>query len=357
MSTQNVSVNSLIQSLNSSLTLKNVNFKVDKDFSNVVTNILDENTYTENGKKEKEYLVEFFNDKQHYWIHKDNISDYTFDVIKTRNKFNTSVKNKSGNTFLNTYNAIIYCRCSSTNDTSITTQKEYNLQYCFDNNLLLKNISFDNGISGRYDSKTKCMNNYARGELGFIDKLLKPNDKLIVYSIDRLGRHALSVLQFIEKCAENNISIIFTKENIIYDENTPSHIKKIVAQQIIDSEHLSNLTSEKVKNTIKLQRQKGHYLGSAGYGYKISKNKNGIRKLSHNKEEQTVIKTILNKYKQISNKTITNRLGNRVFPRKTYVLNKIVEYLNDNKIRYKKNKPFTTQNINYLIKREENDCL
>lgn len=357
MSSQKVSVDNLIDSLNASLSLKSVNFKVDKDFSNVVTNILNKNTYRENGKTHEEFLVEFFNDDTLYWIHKDNISDYTFEVIEERNKFNTTIKNKSGNSFLNNYNTIVYCRCSSINDTSISTQKEYTLKYCYKNDLLLKNISYDNGISGRYDSKKQCMNNYYRGELGFIDKLLKPFDTLVVYSIDRLGRHALSVLHFIEKCVERNISIIFTKEEIRYDKNTPSHIKKIVAQQIIDSEHLSNLTSEKVKNTIRLQKEKGHYLGKAGYGYKISKNKDGIRKLAYHKEQQNVIKMIIRKYKLFSNKSMKDKYGNTVFPKKSLVLKQIVEYLESREIKYIKDKPFNTKNINYLIKREETNAI
>ena len=89
-------------------------------------------------------------------------------------------------------------------------------------------------------------------------------------------------------------------------------------------------------------------------GEGITKNKDGIRKLAYHKEEQKIIKTILSEYKKISNRPVRNRYNLKVFPKKSYVNNKVAEKLNEKGLKYQKNKQFTASNINYIIKREEN---
>ena len=67
---------------------------------------------------------------------------------------------------------------------------------------------------------------------------------------------------------------------------------------LVQAENISNMTSERIKNSFKLMKAKGYKFGNAPYGYTMHKDNNGIKKLKRNNDEQNIIKIIMNEYKK-----------------------------------------------------------
>lgn len=327
-------------------------FRKSKKMDNIIEDIDFKSTINNN------YYVKFLNYNDYYWLDKKNISDYTLEVFKICYNHNKKINN-----FNNLKNTIIYSRISnSSSDISLDTQKYYNLQYCLQNNLKLKNYSYDYGVSGRYNDKYNCFNNFKNGELEFVSTLLKPGDNLVFYTIDRVGRHSSSVMSFLEDCIMKNITIHFTKDNLIYDRNTPSHIKKIIHQGIIDAEHYSDITSEKIRKSIEMRKSEGHHFGKAPYGSKIIRNHTGVVGLTKNEDEQEILIKLYNLYK-INQRTkyFCSKKKIRKIHTKTYnykkTCNQLNYWINQNYIftneKIKKRNNFTPSRVKYLIDNQE----
>lgn len=307
-------------------------FKMKKDQSNVVKNIL--NCKTENGVKY--YLLEWANGDIPTWEPSENVSDYTIKCYNIVQTFNANIHNN-----VNPRKAIVYNRVSSENDTSIDTQKAFNLQYCKNVNMQLSKYAEDNGVSGNYCSTRKMMKNL-NTELGYILQDINSQYALIVYSVDRLGRHAASVLNILQSIVNIGAEVVFVKENITWNANTPSHIKKMVEQLIIDSEHLSNLTREKVQNSINRLKAQGHYFGKAPFGYKVVKTVGGIRKKTKCDEQQNTIKLIKKLYCEYANTPIDDIVINPLtytkrFLTKKEIHKKVCDTLNGKNLKFHNN--------------------
>lgn len=352
--------------------LQDLNFSDSDSNSNSLTNLFNElSTVKKSNKMENiiedidfkrtinnNYCVKFLNNNDYYWLDKKNISDYTLEVFKICYNHNKKIIN-----FYILKNTIIYSRISnSSNDISLDTQKYYNLQYCLKNNLKLKNYSYDYGVSGRYNQKYNCFNNFKNGELEFVYTLLKPGDNLVFYTIDRVGRHSSSVISFLEDCIMKNITIHFTKNNLIYDRNTPLHIKKIIYQGIIDAEHYSDITSEKIRKSIERRKSEGHHFGKAPYGSKIIRNQAGIVGLTKNENEQEILIKLYNLYK-INQKTKYFCSKKKIIKihTKTYnykkTCNQLNYWINQTYIftneKIKKRNTFTPSRVKYFIYNQE----
>lgn len=310
--------------------------KSKKDYSNVVENIIGEKKVS--GKTY--YKLKFYGQPvdENSWTLKEDISDYTLEVFSEVNKHNNEVSKfaSQNNKSLNTERAYIYARTSNDNDTSIETQKKYCFDFCKKNNILVNDYSYDCGVSGGYNNKTNIMNNL-NYELGFLTDIINDNSLLIVHSIDRLGRSTAGVAKLFQDLLVKNISIIFVKENIVLDKDTPSQERKMILQQVIDAEHLSHLTREKTKRTRDRLISEGHFLGRPSYGFKVIRDQNGIRKKVINKDEAMNIKAI---------KLLHNSL--RYSPNK---YNLIAVKLNGKRLKYSNGKTFNKTNVAYLIKK------
>ena len=193
--------------------------------------------------------------------------------------------------------------------------------------------------------------------------ILEPGDNLVFYSIDRVGRHSFSVMKFLEDCINKDVKIHFTKENIIYDKNTSSHIKKIIYQSILDSEHYSDLTSEKVRKSIEKRRKEGYHFGKAPYGSKIVKNISGKTGLTSNKNEQKILKKVFSLFRNnYNNKYYCRKKKERKFPTKKLTYEKTSKQINewitknfnitqDEKVR--RRNTFTPSKIKYFVDNQE----
>ena len=189
-------------------------FNMKKNQTNVVVDIVGETIDPNTNKK---FYTVLWSDGSTTNEPVENISDNTLYTIGIKNQHNKSIQ-KSFNNGSSQKTALIYTRTSSKNDISIDTQKIYNLSYAKGLNMLVHQYAEDNGVSGRYNEKKKLMSNMDR-ELGFwtVDVPLTSNNILIVYSVDRLGRHASSILTLLDILAEKGVEIHFVKENIIWN--------------------------------------------------------------------------------------------------------------------------------------------
>lgn len=305
-----------------------------------VLEILDEKTI-ENVK----YFFVVWDDKTTDWVKENDISKITIENYYSIKQENAKIQqiSQSKGIFNQNKEAFVYCRTSSKSNNpyeqSIDTQKSICFKYCEGNNIKIKYLGQDEGVSGRFQNNLKH-------ELGFFSKYLEPNKHvLVVYTPDRIGRNSGKCINFLNQLSVKNIDVVFVKENIIYNKNMESHHRNTVQLMFVQAENYSNMASERIKNTISEMKKKGHYIGSAPIGWKIFKDNNGIRKMKKNNQEQEIIKFILKEYKKL-------KLQNSNTP-KTRIY-KMVENELVNKQYKIRNKQIKSTTIQRLIKKEIN---
>ena len=171
-----------------------------------------------------------------------DINTYTLEAYHIIHTHNTNIV-KGSNVNDIKGSAYIYVRTSGENDISITTQIQVCLEYAKSNRYILLGCYSDNGVSGRHGSNLK------KGELGYWSQYFQNDTNLLIYSIDRLTRHLLSGITYIDNLAKKNISTHFVKNQIIYNSEISAMHKSMVQQELQTAEKYSNDTSEKIKGT------------------------------------------------------------------------------------------------------------
>ena len=213
---------------------------------------------------------------------------------KTTYEYNQKLSHKLGGIQQKLLNGFIYSRTSKDNRISNSTQLETCLEYALINDIRLIPFGYqcDNNVSSR------DMKNLDR-ELGFWSKHIPNGGHIIIYSVDRLSRHMLKGLQFLDNMVSRDISVHFVTNNIIYNKTISSGNKAMIQSELQSAEKYSNITSEKIKTTQKLQRAQGHaHGGKAPYGYK-NVVIDGIRKRQVCETENNNILNIKNKFNDI----------------------------------------------------------
>jgi DNA invertase Pin-like site-specific DNA recombinase len=156
-----------------------------------------------------------------------------------------------------TQKAYIMIRCSVAKDSSVETQRLALLTFCLQNNILIYYYTVDSGVSGRYNTRTHIMNNL-NYEFGYRLPMLTTNNILVINSIDRLGRHATSVMNVITNLMSRNISIcVLDIETVITPDNYKTrdmHMK--IYELTYKAQELSDEISKRVKNSIAIRKQK-----------------------------------------------------------------------------------------------------
>ena len=166
----------------------------------------------------EKYNVEFNNGNKKELIAFD-INEYTLDSQKIIYEHNKTINqdNIKGT-------SVIYTRTSSPNGISHKTQLDECLKYAKTNGLLLTGYHCDDGVSGRHG------NNLKKGELGFWTKYINNGTHLLIYSIDRLTRHLLSGITYIDTLVSRNIDIHFVNNKIVYNTQISAMHKSMVQQ-------------------------------------------------------------------------------------------------------------------------------
>ena len=240
-------------------------------------------------------------------------------------------------------NGFVYTRCSRENDISIETQRKSCLQYALHKkiNLLSYGYQSDNNVCARN------MNNL-KYELGFWNAHIPNGSHIIIYSVDRLSRHMLKGLQFLDAMVARNISVHFVTNDIIYNRDISAGHKAMIQSELQSAEKYSNLTSEKIKGSLKRLREEGNEYGYPGYGFK-SVIINNIRKKIPNKSEKTNIEIIKNKYNDIHENFNHYRDTEQVRRSQSSIIKFIIRWCVRSGIKNRKLMPFTISQIKSIV--------
>jgi DNA invertase Pin-like site-specific DNA recombinase len=317
-----------------------INFKQWSDNRNVIKIIqpINHNDAHFNNKTHpnEKYMVEFTTGNKEELIAFD-INEYTLDSHKIIYEHNNSINqdNIKGT-------SVIYTRTSSPNGISHKTQLDECLKYAKTHSLILTGYHCDDGVSGRHGYNLK------NGELGFWTKYINNGTHFIIYSVDRLTRHLLSGINYIDNLVSRNIDIHFVTNKIVYNTNISSMHKSMIQQELQTAEKYSNDTSEKIKGTIKRLKAEGHCVGGRiPYGVKRIVI-DGIRKQVPNPNEVDNIKIIKSKYYEIWNNF--NKYKNVIKNKSKYqILQYLQNWCNENHIKHRNNQILTINNIKKFI--------
>jgi DNA invertase Pin-like site-specific DNA recombinase len=315
-------------------------FKQSKDGSNIIKSLYPLNMNHANFNNQlypnETYTATFINDSVKE-IQAIDINEYTLDTQKIIYNHNKSINqdNIKGT-------AVIYVRCSSANDISIETQITACLKHAKENSLILTGYYKDNGFSGRFGSNLK------KGELGFWTQYLNNDTHFIVYSVDRLTRHLLSGIQYLDSLDKRNISTHFVNNKIIYNSTISAMHKHMVQQELQIAEKYSNDTSEKIKGTLQRLKNEGHCFGGRiPYGVKRII-VDGIRKQIPNPIEVDNMKLIKAKYYDIWKNfgIYSGYIKNKT---NFYIINYIVKWCEEENIKHRNNQKMTENQIKTII--------
>jgi site-specific DNA recombinase len=206
---------------------------------------------------------------------------------------------------------------------SLEFQEKEIRNYVKTNNCELIKIFFDKGKSGRE------MNN--RKELQNVLEIMKKGDILLFYSLSRLSRSARDYHNIKDKLEDKGCSFVSIKEKL---ETVTPMGKCFAGMTALMDELESNNISERVKDGMKMKKEKGERIGRIPYGWKTI-NGQGTE-LIEDEEKQEVIKTI----KKMREEKITSV--------------KVIKYLEDNKIPPPKaSKKWYPSTIGMIVKRKE----
>ena len=182
-----------------------------------------------------------------------------------------------------------YCRVSTDSDEQMNS---YQSQVHHYTELIKKNkewefvdIYADSGLSGtQSDNRDEFQRMISDANNGLIDII-------ITKSISRFARNTMDTLKYVRMLKDENIAIIFEKENIntlTMNGEMLLTILSSLAQQ--ESESLSANT----KMGLKMKMKRGELVGQAScLGYDYDKEK---KKLIINEEESNIVKFIFNRY-------------------------------------------------------------
>jgi DNA invertase Pin-like site-specific DNA recombinase len=345
----NVAVNNLANTLNNILDGTRVPEVKDKEFEawtnnkNVVKSIYPKDKqhahFNKTTHPNEIYKVEFVNDSDNkiYDMSANDLNEYALTTHKHIYEHNNTLKGSKSAT------GFIYARCSTTNDISIETQRKLCFDYATNENIKLFpfGYQFDNNVSARN------MNNL-NYEFGYWQKYIQDGSDIIIYSIDRMSRNLLKGIQFLEDIAKRNITVHFVTNEIKYNSNISAAQKSMVQNELQTAEKFSNITSEKIKASVKRLKDQGHVIGKAPYGFQNSL-VNGIKKRIPNNSESENIRKIKEKYIDLFD-NFDNYIENEGVRRSQISIIKfIIRWCCRNGINYRDGKSFTNSQIKNII--------
>lgn len=192
---------------------------------------------------------------------------------------------------------IVYARVSTRKQASngkngLSIQRDICKDYC---NKVLKKRDYDyyEDIGTTYRGK-----NILENQNKMVRRIDCPDTIIIIHSVSRLGRDLEQTVKFLTSLKKKGVIIISVSDNSCYGKTRL--LDKKFYYRMIFAEEKSDLKSEKMSTRNRMIIQMGGYVGRAPYGY--CKNKiNGVPMLVKDKEEQTVMKTIITLRKKRKN--------------------------------------------------------
>lgn len=243
---------------------------------------LDNIIYIESVLSNGKYLVKWIQTGQLEEISPDDVSDHAKMVNREVTKHNQTIHNQ-GNANQSS-KAVIYTRISSANETPIDTQLYYCSNYAKQRGLKLQPYGYliDNGVSGRNGHNIK------QGELSIFGDIIDSGSVIIINSIDRLCRHTVTGMQFLEKMNSRNISVYFVTEQLHWHKEMDPTLKRRVRDSLSSAEEFSDNLSKKLKLSVQMRKSQGHFVGRPGYGFKTQRVNNIMKKVKVNTEISTI---------------------------------------------------------------------
>lgn len=219
-----------------------------------------------------------------------------------------------------------YIRVSTKEQTedglSLENQEKEIREYVKREGHVITTIFADKGKSGRTTDK--------REELQKVLDIMVKGDTLVVWALSRLARKVRDYTNICGDLEERGCFIVIIKEKLENITATGKFFSNITASA---AQFESDLTSERVKECMKLKKEKGEFMGRISYGWMLSDGK-GSDLIEH-PEEQEVIKKI------------------KDMKRDKEKVKDIIKYLDDNNIRPPHNsKKWYPNTIYRIVKRE-----
>ena len=286
--------------------------------------------FISNLKNPKNYYNYTFKRKD--WRFVENVipyRKYIWEKIHNHNKKITDIWNKQ-KIKPNTKKAVLYGRTSVQNDVSIDTQIEDMISFCLTKHMYIDNIIEDDGVSGWYNKKTKCMNNKKpNSDLDTIINLLNSNYIFMVYRIDRLGRYQPVTQQLLDGLLYKDINVYFYTEEVWWNKDMSMPIKNFVKQSLVDA-HKSSEEKSKISTLYHQNKKKKgiRYKKISPYGYRIDNDK-----ILPVENEQKIVKKIIS------------------WRNKNYKFTQIAKKINNIPARNRSGNDFTSSHINSIYKR------
>ena len=233
--------------------------------------------------------------------------------------------------------AFLYTRTSNTQicekNVSIDVQQIALIKYCYNNNILIKDIYVDDGKSAKNMTNQKELSKLKRDVLKFNIYDNTAKKYVMIYDISRFSRNTLQALQLLDILSKNNINLYFLSENLYYDNPYNKHS---IRTQLSTSQYISEYTSDRVKKSLFLKKSKGEHIGTLPFGYK----RNALNKLEVNKDELRILKHVKKAYNMFS------KMKNQ--PRK-YINEKILTTIN--KTNCFRGQKFTLRRVSLCLRR------
>ena len=181
-----------------------------------------------------------------------------------------------------------YCRVSTdeqVNDgNSLEVQKREITKYCKDNDIILKHIYVEMGVSA-YKNTLK---DRPQGRFIFSHIVKKDIDCIVSISDDRIFRNGVDSMGVRQIAKKSKIDFLYTRQPFFNSGPAGKMFEDISA---IYNEYQSSVTSEKVRlNMIDKVRQ-GEWNGPAPFGYRLKD-----KKLEIYEEEANIVKLIYSLY-------------------------------------------------------------
>lgn len=238
-----------------------------------------------------DYLIRI--EKETFDIDKLENSDLNFKIITYEGSRKDCSSFKKENKNPNTYNRqsmIGYVRVSTDyqveDGNSIENQQHIIKKDAEDNDMYLKALYIDAGISGKHTKRRTALNNM----------IIEANNDFVVFTeISRLSRNFPIMLELIKKLRDKKCKVKDIDKGKVYGETADGdfifHLHGMI------SEMESSRISSKVKSGMKILNSRGLLPKKPKYGYKRGENHENIV----DEEEMKIINKVISLRKRFSN--------------------------------------------------------
>lgn len=184
---------------------------------------------------------------------------------------------------------------------SLEFQEKEIRDYAKSNKLELVKIYSDKGKSGRQIK--------GRKQLEEVLEIMKTGEILLLYSLSRLARNSRECKNILYEIDKKGCSFVSIKQKL---ETVTPIGKAMVGMTAVFDELESDIISERVKDGMKMKKEKGEFCGGRiSYGWKLSNGKGTdlievpeeqevIRKIKEMKQDRDTVKNII-KYLEDNN--------------------------------------------------------